>query len=245
MMKAVAMLIFVFLSTGTWAEEWKFGIGTGIFFLNIDGDGGFNTGKGSVDFDASMDSDEMRDYIDSAFGLGGYAKKGPWTILYSFGQMELEDDVSGMVGPTSVNVDIKFTGGAAELAAVYDFASSGDHTFGVLFGLVHTWQEYDVEVSSINFKGDVDESWTDFIVGLTHSYMINPKMIWSSRVDAGTEGRLFVNAGVTWLCSDRWATRLYASSLKVDFEEGHRGDKDWYLYDATENGAGLSLTYMF
>jgi len=231
----------------SFAEDWKFGIGTGLYALNIDGDTGFDTNLlGTVDFDASMDADELREVMDSAFGFGGFAKQGDWTILFSAAQMELEDNVSGNVGATDIDVDVKFTGGKAELAAVYDFAKSGDHTFGVLLGLNHTWQEYDVDISGgASFKGSVDDSWTDVIVGVTHTYPISPTMIWSSRADVGSEGRAFIDTGITWVLSKSWTTRLYASATQYDYESGSRGSSDWYKYDATESGVGLSAAYMF
>jgi len=231
----------------SFAEDWKFGIGTGFYALDIDGDTGFDTNLlGSVDFDASLDAGEVRDVMESAFGFGGFAKQGDWTILLSAAQMELEDDVSGNVGATDIDVDVKYTRGKAELAAVYNFAASGDHSFGVLFGLNHTAQEYEVNISGgASLSGTFDDSWTDVIVGVTHSYPISPTMIWTSRADVGSEGRAFIDTGITWVLSKSWTTRLYASATQYDYESGSRGSSDWYKYDATESGVGLSAAYMF
>jgi hypothetical protein len=76
-------------------------------------------------------------------------------------------------------------------------------------------------------------------------YAFSQKTIWSSRIDAGSEGRVFIDTGVTWIFSENWATRLYASSKFFDYENGKQGDADWYMYDASESGVGLSISYLF
>jgi hypothetical protein len=76
-------------------------------------------------------------------------------------------------------------------------------------------------------------------------YAFSQKTIWSSRIDAGSEGRVFIDTGVTWIISENWATRLYASSKFFDYENGKQGDADWYMYDASESGVGLSISYLF
>ena len=67
----VAALTMVVVSPAVAQDKWQFGIGTGFLGLNIDGDEGFTTSLGPVDLDVSLDSDEVREFIESAVGLGG------------------------------------------------------------------------------------------------------------------------------------------------------------------------------
>lgn len=230
------------------ADDWQFGLGTGLYRLEIDGDTGFNTRlRGPVEFDASMDSDEVADVMESGAGINVIARNGDWTIVLGHAQLELQDDVKGNVGAVTAELDVTFEGSSSELSAEYTFAKSGDNTFGVLFGAVRTSQEYTAEISGAGatFEGTAEDDWVDVIVGFTHSYAINSTTIWSSRVDVGSEGRRFFNTGVTWILTENWSTRLYASATQYDYEEGSEGDDDWYMYDATESGFGLGVAYMF
>ena len=73
--KIICLTIVVLaLSTPVAAGGWSFGIGTGIGSLDIDGVAGFNTPTGAADFDASLKPDELREYTESEFGFGGFAK---------------------------------------------------------------------------------------------------------------------------------------------------------------------------
>jgi hypothetical protein len=87
--------------------------------LNLDGDIGFDTAQGPIKVDASMNFNEIRDLMETAYGFGGSASKGDWNIVYKYNHMKLEGTESGTIpsGPASVRIQFKATGG--EVAVVY------------------------------------------------------------------------------------------------------------------------------
>jgi hypothetical protein len=255
----VAALTFALAPAAVAKDEWEFGIGTGFFGLNIDGDAGISTIQ---DFpgapagtplllDASLEFDEVRELLESAFGLGGFAAKGKWVIQYSFAQMELEDDISGATdGGVPVAAGLTFTGSGAEVTAAYRFAVTGKHAWSVLGGARYTKHEYDFDltIGAATLARDIDQDWTDVLVGLTHGNQLSMKWTWSNRLDGGfggSEGTYFFNSSANWQFAKSWALGLYGQIMSIEFENDDPGDPDWYLYDAEEFGVGFNVLYTF
>ena len=240
-----------FSSTAS-AEDWTFGIGTGIASLDVDGVGGFNTELfGPVEFDASMKPDEIREYTESAFGFGGFAKKGDLTITYSLGQIELQEDVSAERGGNTGKFDITFTTAGAEVLAQYTFSKSGTTGWAAIGGLRYTSQEYEGEMT-INgtqiFDSTIDDEWADAVIGLGHTYVISPTTSWSSQIDVSSgdsEGTRHLNTGINWIYNENWVFRGSVDVKDIEFQEGEPGDTDFFLYDADETNVGASFLYVF
>ena len=108
-------------------DRWSFGIGTGISSLALDGDVGFATESGGVVGDFDLDNGDTSDMVDSAFGFGGFANNGPWTIHFKFATLTLEDD--------NRDYGAEWDRNFGELALEYTFARAGNHAFGVLGGI--------------------------------------------------------------------------------------------------------------
>jgi hypothetical protein len=228
-------------------EDWKFGAGTGFFGLNIDGDGGVATVAGPLEFDASMDFDEIKEVLESAFGVGGFAAKGKWTITYNVQRMELEDTVSGVVLATPASATLTFTGTGAEGTVSYRFAVTGKTAWSLLTGLRYTKHDYDLNITvgaAAPFFRGVDHDWTDFLIGLKHATQLSDKWSWSSRLDGGfggSEGTFFFNTGFNRTFGKRWMFNIFGQITAVDFEEDSINSSDWYLYDADEFGLGANV----
>ena len=234
------------------AEGWSFGIGTGISVLDVSGDGGFNTQLlGPVEFDLSLNPSEVNDYMESAFGLGGFAKNGDLTIKYSVGKLELEGDASTVDNGNTNVVDLNFTTVGVEVLVDYVFSQSGNNTWGAIGGLRYIDQEYDAQLT-VNgtevFDGSVDDSWVDLVVGVRYSYAFSPTLSWSSQLDysvGGSEGGAHVSTSLNKVLGSGWLVSGFVDFKTVEFEEGNRGDDDWYYYEADETKAGVSLLYLF
>lgn len=245
----VAGLCVAGATSSALAGEWRFGIGTGFYGLNIDGDGGFHTALGPVDFDVDLDTGDVSDYMDTALGFGGYATNGEYTILYSFGTYELEEKVSASRGGTQGTLKVEHDSTKAELLVDYTFAKGNKHMFGVLGGVRYGKKEFnaDLTIDGVQeFSGTVDENWTDAVIGLTHKYRISKSTLWSSRVDVGfggSEGSFFFDTGVSWKFSKSFSARFYGSIMGHDFEEDNRGDADWFKFDVNEFGVGVGILY--
>jgi hypothetical protein len=240
-------------------DKWKFGIGTGFFSLNIDGDAGFSTirdfgpvtAETPILLDASLDSDEVRELMESGFGLGGFAVKDKWHIGYSLGRLELEDTLGGTTdGGTTVAATTTFTAFGGEVTAAYRFAMTGKHAWSVLGGLRHTKHEYDfgLTVGGVTGTRNLDNDWTDVLVGITHGTQLAKKWSWSNELNGGfggSEGTYYFKSSANWKFAKSWALGFYGKYTSIEFENDDPGDPDWYLYDADEFGLGFNILCTF
>lgn len=249
---AAVVVAFVAASGAHAADEWRFGIGTGFFGLNVDGDVGFDTALGTVVLDASVDNGQIRDLTESAFGVAGFAATGKWQILYSVGHLGLEDSSSGQTGigaiPTSA--EIKFDVLFAEVAGVYGFAKTDRNAWGFLFGGRHISHDYDFElaIGAQALDRSLDQSWTDAIVGVTHAFQFTPKVAWATRLDVGaggSDGTVNLQTGINWQVAKALALSFYGKGTANDFENEDPGDPDYYLYDVDEFGLGIGFLVTF
>ena len=237
--------------------EWHFGIGTGPMRLNSKGDQGFNIaigGVGPVEFDVDLAPDDFDDLTSSALGLGGYATDGKWRIQYSIGQLKLEDDAGvTTANGSSVNAELGFDITAGELIVGYPIYQNASCTVLIHGGARYTKHELDSDVTVVvtgigtaQLKRNIDEDWTDVVFGLSADIPFAEKGTWSNRIDAGfggSDGTYLVYTGLTWRFFEHWSGTLYGKYTAVDFENGSRGDSDWYLYDVDEFGPGLNILY--
>jgi len=220
-------------------DEWKFGIGTGISSFNLDGDLGFPTGMGGVVFDVDLDNSETSDLLASGFGLGGFAKKGKWTILYSAGRVTLEDN-----NPT---LEAEWDKDQVELAGVYNFANTGNHSWGVLFGARHFAHDWKFMTGMTTLS--IDESWTDGIVGVTHAVPFAGKWAWTNRLDAGfgdSESSSMFKTAINYQAWDHWQFNFNVKVTSIEFGDMKDiADSDFYLYDIDETAVGVGVMYTF
>jgi hypothetical protein len=236
------------------AQEWRTGIGTGLFAINAKGDEGIGTALlGPVEFDLDLNTSDFAEVADSAFGLAGFSSNGTWTLYFSGGQLKLEDTADGTT-PTGVPVGavLDFKVINSELALEYKFANNGRSSWGVIGGVNYTRHKYDLTISggANTFAREVDNDWADVIVGLTYSLGFSDRTSWTNRLDGGfggSEGALHFRTSFNWRlgASNRWLLSLYGDYKAVDFENGSPGELDWYKYDVNEFGPGFGFAYVF
>jgi hypothetical protein len=239
-------------------DEWTYGIGTGIFGLNIKGSMGFSANPGSNHFwpevNGELNQSKTSDLMETAFGFGGYANKGDWTILYKVGQMKLSDTAHGDSpgGIASLDAEVSFTGKNAEVDGVYAFAKTGDNYWGALGGLRYYNQRITLNIttnppSAISGTYDKSASWTDAVVGITHKMPFSKTVVWHNQADiagGGTKGTYHINTGVGWQFYDGWSADFYGNYIRYNYEKGTKGSSDnWYLYKAAEYGVGATVMY--
>ncbi len=247
-LRAFLILLGVFIVMNFSAvayAEWHYGIGTGMLRMNIDGDQGFHTAlAGSVTFPVDLDPDQVSDLVDTAFGFNGYATDGTWMVQYSFVNMELEGSASKGTASATLGFDVQ----GAEITLGYPVYKSSGATLGVLGGVRYTSHELSgrVTVGGSSVSRSIENDWTDALVGLTLTVPLADKWVWNNRADAGfggSEGTYSANTGVTWRFYKGWSGTLFAKYTAVEFEEGTKGNTDWYLYDVDEFGPGLAILY--
>ncbi len=241
----------VSVASTAYSQDWVFGIGTGLAALNVDGDGGFGTASGPIDFDASMSPSELRRVTKSAVGFGGFAKKDNLGISYSIAQSELEDDLSAAQGGITGVLDLTFRVRTAEVLLDHTIYRSGKSSWSLIDGLRYLHQRYESRLT-INgtqiFDGSVDDYWLDAVLGVAHAYSISPRLTWSTQLDygfGGSERTTHFNTGFSKVIGTSWILGGSLDFKNMKYEEGDRGDLDWFLYDAEETSIVVSFLYLF
>lgn len=236
---ALALAFTLILGPGAEAQdEWKFGIGTGFTSFSLDGDIGFATAGGGAIFEVDLDNSDTSDLLESGFGLGGFAAKGKWRILFQAGTATLEDDDGGL--------EAEWDRTLFEVAGVYNFAKTGNHSWGALFGvrnIGHDW-EFTTPTESL----EVDEDWTDGLIGITHAVpFAEGKWSWANRLDGGfgdSEGSFLFITAINWHATEHWSFNLNIKQHSIEFgDEDDIADADFYLYDVDEPGVGIGFLY--
>lgn len=235
--------------------DWNFGIGTGILFLNAEGDQGLHVNliNMPVTLDVDLDPDDFQDLMESAIGFGGYATDGTWMIKYSYGKLELGGDASRTISAinTTVSADIGFDITGAEATVGYAFYKSPELVVSVDGGARYIKHELDATIKATGAitgsrSRSIDESWTDVLIGASVAVPFSSKWIWNTSANAGlggSDGTYHGSTGITWRFLEHWSTTLHAKYTAIDFENGSKGDSDWYLYDANEFGWGINVLY--
>ena len=233
-------------------DSWNFGIGTGIFGLNVEGDVRFNTLAGPVESEVDADFDDILDVADTAAGFAGFAQKGKWTIDYAFSILEVSGNNSGTISATGVpfRSRVSFDATAAFVGVGYQSLKSNRHNLQARAGLRYTDHEIEFKITAgpASVAKNIDEDWLDGYVGFTYQMMLAPNWYWITKADIGAGGSdlsTTINTGVAWHFTEAWVTSLYGNYYSVDFENGSKGDSDWYEYDADEFGVGLGITYLW
>ena len=246
-----AFAVVLALSTLAHAE-WHFGIGTGPQLLAIDGEAGLDTAVAPVQLGVDFDFEDMSDFTDAVFGFGGYATDGKWMIQYKIGQLQLESDATkGTRTGATLTAKAEFDYTMAELKVGYPVFESSSYMIRAYSGLRYFRQELDLVITGTGFIGinrnkSIDESWTDVLLGVSMDIPFAEKWNWNINADAGyggSEGTYQVTTGVMWKFLESWSATLSAQYAAVDYENGTKGNTDWYLYDVDETILGLTILY--
>jgi hypothetical protein len=235
----------VLVGQGDRDSGWTFGIGTGLSSFSLDGDLGFATSEGGVIGGIDLDNSDTRDLVDSGFGLVGVAINGPWTILASMGTVKLEDG--------DRFVDAQWQRAKAELLVGYRFVEVGTSQFGVLGGVRNIAHEWDINLRDPDLSAasvsDIDEDWTDLVVGATHTMPIADRWLWNNRVDIGfgdTEQAFYAATSVQWVPVPHWSFNANITYTKLELGDASDIDKDdFYYYDVEEPSFGIGFLYLW
>jgi hypothetical protein len=259
----LSLLMIIGIATNSHAE-WKHGIGTGFFGLNLEGDVGINTvlaGPILIE-NADLDFDDISNLMETAIGFGGYSTDGTWMIRYSFQMMELEGDASRTIPangveltvPHTLSAMLNFEAAGAELTVGYQIYQDPSVSVSVDGGVRYTKHELNssLAISGLDLNRtltrNVEEDWTDFLIGATVTVPFTKEWIWNTSANAGfggSEGTYMGQTGVTWRFLENWSSTLYGKYTAVEYENGTKGDSNWYFYDVDEFGIGLGVLYHY
>lgn len=243
------------------AKKWHFGLGTGFTFMNAQGDQGLNAGRfGPIQHEIDLDPSDFQDLMETAFGLGGYSTDGVWMIQAAFGKLKLGGEPSGSlpaaVGGGTYALDAFFEITFGEFSVGYVAYRSTNMKFSLTpyAGVRYMKHELGADLSITQAGGtaalsrSIDNNWTDVLVGTSVGYVFSPKWSWTAKADAGfggSEGTYSFMTGLSWKVWKHLSLTPNFKFSAIDFENGVKGDADWYLYDANEFGGGLGVLYHF
>ncbi len=263
--KIVLLTIFavslIGVSSANAQKKWFFGLGTGMAFNNAKGDQNLNTTSfGPIETEVDMDPSDFKDLMETGFGLGGYATDGTWIIQASFGKIKLGDDPSGSlpadVGGGTFSSDFFFETIVGEFTVGHTAFRSKDMRFSLTpyAGARYIKHELGLDLSvtqgtsKVSVSEDVDQNWTDVLLGTSVGYRFSPQVTWSAQVDAGfggSDGTYTFKTSLSWKPLKQVSLGPNFKYSKIKYENESKGDSDWYLYDAKEWGAGFGVLYHF
>ena len=242
---ATALLALSYTSNSY--AEWKYGIGTGISRLNVEGDISVESALGgTIKLPVDLDPDEIDDLMESAIGFAGYATDGTWMVTYSYVNLELEG--TSVVGAVSAKANFEATLG--ELIVGYPITKTQKFSSNVLFGVRYLAHDLKSQFTSgaTTLSNQRDNDWIDGVIGITADFKLTDILTWNNQLDASggeSEGIANFKTALNWRVSKKWTVGLNAKFSAVEVKNGNPGDADYYVYDADETSAGASFLYHF
>jgi len=245
----------------TYAQGWHFGVGSGFTWMNIQGDEGYNIANyGPVQYELDLDPDDISDVLESAFGFAGYASNGTWMIQYSLGWFTLGGegtvDLPAEVGGGTLDIDLDYDVTNIKVAVGRTVYRSQNMKFSFTPYVGLRYLKHDISADFVINQGGEhtpvyrgrDWNWTDALVGVGVGYQLRPKLSWNAGGDAGfggSDGTFFFTTNLTVSPTRHFSFGPNFSYTALDYENGNKGDADWYLYDADEFGVGIFAVVNF
>lgn len=258
---AAALFALVVPQLQAQSAPWVFGLGTGFSAMSVEGTMGFDTPAfGPIEGEYDLSPDEIMDALETAFGFAVMATNGDWTIKAGFSKLELVGEPSGTLDAGFGGDDwmadafFKITNAEATVGRTVYRSAGGGFSLTPHVGARYTKHELGAVLTIMDgiptlLGGDfVDQNWTDFLVGTSFDFHLSPKVTWSTAVNAGfggSEGSYRAATSLGWSPWPHWVIAPNASFTKTEFENGTRGDSDWYLYDSDDVTFGLAVMYLF
>ena len=236
---------------------WVFGIGTGFARMSTEGSQGFNTNSvGPVQADFDLSPDEFKDLMETGFGFASFLTNGTWMLKLSLANITLGGEPAGTVQDGSqFTSDVGFEVLSSDFSVAYTLYRSPTNKVAIRphVGARYTNHEVNIALATtgpttINVTEQAEQNWTDFLVGTSVDISLVPKLAWGTVVDAGfggSNGTYKVVTSLSWQVWSHLSLSPNASYTANDFENGTKGDADWYLYDTEDITVGLAAMFIF
>ncbi len=240
---------FVLASPSAHAE-WNHGLGTGILFMEVDGVTGLDTPMaGPVVFPIELDHDDTSDLIDTAIGFGGYATNGTLTVGYSFAQIEIVGGGIATVGPATVDAAMNLDITTGEVTLRFPIKQGESAVLEVIGGLRYLRHDMSTNFTSggaMTGSSNLDNDWTDFLIGLTFDVRFAGNWIWATRLDVASgdsETNTLVRTGFTRAFGRNWSASFNLTLQDLEVGNARPGHSQYYFYDADETSFAVSFAY--
>lgn len=185
---AVALLLLT-AAPSAHAQEWRFGVGSGFTFTNIQGDQGYTlSGPGPIQYELDLDPEDVSDLMQSAFGFAGYATDGNWIVQYAFIQATLGGDgqanLPAEVGGGYLDYDLAFDMTQGKLTVGRTAYRSDNMKFSFTPYAGIRVMAHELSADLVITQQDVptyiyrsrDYTWADAVVGFGIGYWLTPKL---------------------------------------------------------------------
>lgn len=237
--------------TGRSPDEWEFVVN---FYLWMTGIKGENT-VGAITVPLDLDFSFIFDNLEGAFSSHFEARKGTWGAFFDFayvslGKQDIELPVTLPSG-TTPTAEFGFNIWAMELMGNYRIGSERS-AFDVLGGIRYNRQDLDVALLGLprELAGGYDVNWTDPVFGGRYLTRVHDRVFLTLRGDvggfgAGSELTVNVQGGVGIDLTRRLGLIFQYKFMDIEYEEGTRGQADFFRYDAQQQGALLGLSIYF
>ncbi|MCP4629854.1 MAG: hypothetical protein GY850_41050 [bacterium] len=225
-------------------KNWEFNLAPFyLWALSIEGEQtvGSNTGDLDVDFD------DIFDILESAFIFnfqGMYKNK--WGFLIDYNYMKLgDDDTSG-----GINKDVDLKLNLVEADGLYRWNFS-NHYFDAKFGVRYTSMDTDVKLSGgpSNIEADQNVDWIYPLVGMRWGWRFADR--WKLLLNGDVGGFDIGGTRLAWQAGGLidWQPFKYISfvggyrAIYQDYEEGSKGSRNYYNFDATMHGPVIGVNF--
>ena len=229
-------------------QEWSHSIEPYAMATTIEGDAGIGRIDG-VPVDADMDA-----ILETLEGAGmlhyeGIHESG-WGVALDYGFMDLGADISSSRGGI---IDAGVRQAVLEALLINRRTTDNgylDFTVGV------RWWDNDVDITVDpailpgTVEADIEEDWIDLVIGARSYQQINDDWAFVVRGDVGGLGleadfTASLAAGFQYRMSENWVLDLQYKGTWVDFEEGSKGDSDFFAYDTVTYGPLIGFIFEF
>jgi len=214
-----------------------------LWAVSIDGNQtvGSNTGDIDVDFD------DIFDKLETAFifNLQGMHKNN-WGFLIDYNYMKLGDDDTS--GGLNTDVDLKLH--LVEADGLYRWRLS-NHDIDAKFGVRYTSMDTDVKLKGgpINIKADQKVDWIYPLIGMRWGWHFADR--WKLLLNGDVGGFDLGGTRLAWQAGGiiDWQPFKHVSfiggyrAIYQDYEEGSKGSKNYYNFDATMHGPVIGVNF--
>jgi hypothetical protein len=241
-------LVVVFPLAADDGGDWEFDIEPYGLMANIEGDGGMGR---MGDYPIDVDFGRILETLDATLMLHFESRHSSgWGFWLDYGFMDLRQDTTGPVG--LLVADSRVRQGILEAFALYR-KPAGKATLDWVGGVRWWDNDFGVTISSEGLdpvRRKRSEGWVDPVFGLRWTYPLGRK--WDLRLRGDLAGFGItsdlsgtLSARFLWTLSRVVQLDFGYKALWVDYDTGHRGDTDYFLYDTVTHGPLVGLNFSF
>ena len=253
MLNRPVILFFVFMSlfvcpVASAADNWAYEIELYAMGTAIEGDAGLGC-IDNVDVDITF-SDILEDLQMAGMARFEAVHKSGWGLALDYGFMKLKDDVNGPVGGVHT---LKIRQGILQADLVYRIPKE-KFTMDLIAGTRWWDNDLDVTMRSGIGQGFINQSkqkdWIDLFLGVKTYIPFTEKWSAAFRFDIGgldieSDFTATLSGYIRYCLTKNWMMSFGYKALWVDYEDGDKGQSDYFSYDTVTHGPVIGIIYRF